>query len=379
MLATALPAAPPPPAPPTILGPRETESLRVTYRFLAARAVGFRCAFDSVRLHRCGSSYSERLAPGTHVLRVRAVARDGRQSRVVKVRVLILMPLPPLAVGSPVSVGPGAGVPAVGNGDVWVPTTNDGMLARVSGGAVVSRTRVGAPGGDGFLDSAVRAGGSVWSASDAGATVSRVAPAATVAVAERPGGLTEGGGAVWAFHFLRGTVTRIEASTAVATTLEIDGARATGLAYGDDTLWLLTTGPARVLRIDPASGRVTRSTPLVPPFALSGSLIDTWWLAYGEGAVWATLPNYRAAPASTWRAAPSAMSRCVRDSRSASTWEAARCGSRPTVPSSASTLRPGAPSPLLHCRRPTGAALSQSSTATAPPGSRTTTAARSSA
>jgi virginiamycin B lyase len=294
MLATALPAAPPPPAPPTILGPRETESLRVTYRFLAARAVGFRCAFDSVRLHRCGSSYSERLAPGTHVLRVRAVARDGRQSRVVKVRVLILMPLPPLAVGSPVSVGPGAGVPAVGNGDVWVPTTNDGMLARVSGGAVVSRTRVGAPGGDGFLDSAVRAGGSVWSASDAGATVSRVAPAATVAVAERPGGLTEGGGAVWAFHFLRGTVTRIEASTAVATTLEIDGARATGLAYGDDTLWLLTTGPARVLRIDPASGRVTRSTPLVPPFALSGSLIDTWWLAYGEGAVSATLPNYRA-------------------------------------------------------------------------------------
>jgi hypothetical protein len=44
--------------------------------------VSFRCAFDSRTLLFCASRYSERLAPGTHTLRVRA---DGKQglSRVV--------------------------------------------------------------------------------------------------------------------------------------------------------------------------------------------------------------------------------------------------------------------------------------------------------
>ena len=215
-------------------------------------------------------------------------------SRTVTVAVRVLMPLPPLAVGVPLTVGPGAGVPAVGNGEVWVPTTGDGMLVRVDSGSVASRTRVGPPGDDGFLDSAVLAGGSVWSSSDAGATVARLSPPAIVAVAERPGGLTEGGGAVWAFHFLRGTVTRIEPATAAATRIEVAGAQATGIAFGGGSLWLLTVNPARVLEVDPATGRVTRSTPLAPPFPVSGSLIATWWLAYGDGALWATLPNHHA-------------------------------------------------------------------------------------
>jgi virginiamycin B lyase len=287
-------AATRPPAAPTVLGPRETESARPVYRFLAARAIGFRCSFDSPRLHPCRSPYSQQLSPRRHLLRVRALGRDGALSRTVTVGVRILTPLPALAVGAPLAVGPGAGVPAAGGGDVWVPTTGDGMLVRVSGGAIASRARVAPAGGDGFLDSAVLAGGSVWSSSDAGATVTRLLPATTVAVAERPGGLTAGGGAVWAFHFLRGTVTLIDASSAAATRIEVADAQATGIAYGGDSLWLLTVNPARVLQVDPSTGRVTRTTQLIPPLPVSGSLIETWWLAYGDGTLWATLPNRQA-------------------------------------------------------------------------------------
>jgi hypothetical protein len=253
-LAAGARAATPAPAAPTVLGPRETESARPFYRFLAARAIGFRCSFDSPRLHRCRSPYTQQLAPGQHLLRVRSVGRGGALSRTVTIGVRILTPLPELSVGAPLAVGPGAGVPAVGDGDVWVPTTDDGMLVRVTGGTVASRARVGPASSDGFLDSAVLAGGSVWSSSDAGATVTRLLPPATIAVAERPGGLTAGGGAVWAFHFLRGTVTRIDPASAAATGIEVTDARATGIAYGGDSLWLLTVNPARVLQVDPSSG-----------------------------------------------------------------------------------------------------------------------------
>jgi streptogramin lyase len=192
-------------------------------------------------------------------------------------------------------------VPAVANGAVWVPTTTDGGLAKVVGGAVVSRVQVGprALSGEGYLDAAVAAGGSIWSASDIGSTIARVDPAAGVATAslgvpERPGGLTAGGGAVWAFHFLQPTITRIDAGSAAATRIDVPGASAVGLAYGDGSLWLLTLRPDRVLHLDPASGTVRRSIPLNPRLPRPGSLIDAWWLAYGEGAVWATLPNYNA-------------------------------------------------------------------------------------
>jgi len=294
ILLAAAGAAPPPPG---VTGPRETVSQRPVFRFRSSGAVGFRCAFDSPRLHRCSVRYSERLAVGAHVLRVRAVGRSGAASRVVTVAVRVLERL---SVGAAVAVGPGAGAPAAFGGAVWVPTTGDGSLVRVAGGAVVSRTPVGvAPPTGGFLDSAVASAGAVWAASDAGARISRVdadsgAVAATIPVAERPGGLTEGAGAVWAFHFLQGTVTRIDAAAMTSATLTLPGARATGIAFGAGSLWLLTTAPARLLRVDPVTGALQGTVPLSPPFAPRRAFIDSWWLAFRDGVVWATLPNHDA-------------------------------------------------------------------------------------
>jgi virginiamycin B lyase len=294
-------AAPPrPPAAPTVLGPRRTSAATPVYRFRAARAVSFRCAFDSVRLHRCRARYSQRLAPGPHVLRVRALGARGAVSRVVRVSVRVVPSLPALQVGSPIAVGSGAGVPTVANGAVWVPTTGDGGLVKVVGRAVASRTQVGprSLSGEGYLDAAVAGGGAVWSASDIGSTIARVdrvsGATTTLAVPERPGGLTEGDGAVWAFHFLQPAISRIDASRATATRLDVPGASGVGLAYGGGSLWLLSLRPNRILELDPATGAARRMIPLSPRLTRRPSLIDAWWLAYGEDAVWATLPNYRA-------------------------------------------------------------------------------------
>ncbi len=288
---------------PSVSGPRSTTLLRPAYRFRAAHAVSFRCAFDSTRLHACRARFSQRLSLGKHTLRVRAVGKRGALSRIVAVKVVVNVAYPRLTAAGPIQVGAGAGVPAAVGGSVWVPVTGSGDLARVdpAAGSVVSRTRVGSPSpaGGGFLDSATATGGSIWAASDAGGTIARVDAASgaktdTITAGSRPGGLTVGDGAVWAFAFQGSDVTRIDASTRAVRTLHVEGASAAGIAYGEGALWVLSLNPARILEVDPASGAVRAAFPLNPPFASSHSLIDAWWLAYGDGAVWATLPNYGA-------------------------------------------------------------------------------------
>src|SRR5207247_4695564 len=113
------------PPPPTVTGPRETESARPVFRFQAKGANGFRCAFDSRNLHACKSPYSQRLAVGSHVLRVQTVGRKGARSRVALVTVRVLTPVPRLPTGAPLAVGDGAGAGAVGEDTIWVPTTAD--------------------------------------------------------------------------------------------------------------------------------------------------------------------------------------------------------------------------------------------------------------
>jgi len=51
---------------------------------------------------------------------------------------------------------------------------------------------------------------------------------------------------------------------------------------------VLSERPSRILKVDPASGAVLASTELNAPFKRAYSVIESWWLAYGDGAVWAT-------------------------------------------------------------------------------------------
>ena len=290
-----------PPAP-TVAGPRQTTSTHPVYTFRSRGAIGFRCAFDTTRLHRCRARYSQALALGSHVLRVRAVGRRHTLSRTTTVRVVVTAPVPVLQVRPAVAVGPGPGVPATSPATVWVPTTTDGMLVRVTTGTVAGRTAVGTPGGSGDLDSALAVGNRIWTASDAGAHIAAVdrstgAVAQSMQVADRPGGLVEGNsGLLYAFHFLQGTITRVDTATGTATRLQgPSAARATGIAYGfvgSGSLWLLTT--SQLLELDPSTAAVRRTIPIQPPFAPRHAFIQTWWLAYADNALWATLPNYDA-------------------------------------------------------------------------------------
>src|SRR5947209_14666578 len=123
VLAALVPAAaargPAAPAAPSVSGPRATTATRPAYRFSAARAVRFRCAFDAPKLHACAARYSQLLVVGAPVLRVQSVGRTGKTSRItaVRVRVSAPVPVPPtVPLAATVKVGRGAGAPAVGAG-----------------------------------------------------------------------------------------------------------------------------------------------------------------------------------------------------------------------------------------------------------------------
>jgi streptogramin lyase len=291
-VAAALPA-------PAVTGPRTTTSERPVYRFRSKGAKEFRCAFDGSALHFCRPTYSERLAPGSHVLRVRAIAK-GRKSPVASIRIVVTVPYTQLVTSQPAELGPGAGVAAADETSVWVPLTETGEVLRVDRGtgSVGARIHAGEPanGRAGLLDASVLGAGSVWTASDGGATISQVDAATnalvrTIPVKPRPGGLAFGDGGVWAFHFLTGDVTRVDAATGAVRTFTLPNVAGTGIAYGAGTVWLLATNPARILRLDPATGATVSTTNLQAPFARVHTFLQSWWLAFGDGAVWATLPD----------------------------------------------------------------------------------------
>jgi hypothetical protein len=200
---------------PRVEGPRTTTSDHPVYRFAAPGAVGFRCSFDSPRLHRCGVRYSEGLDVGRHVLRVRAVGRGGRLSRIVSVRVRVRAPrIPPsLVAARPIPVPPQPGVPAIVAGSVWVPSTAAGTVVRVDPGtrAVTAGVAAFAPTTGGltcapfvacqYMNAAVAAGDGLRVSCDACGQVARIDTAANrvaarLDVAPRPGGLAVGGGFV---------------------------------------------------------------------------------------------------------------------------------------------------------------------------------------
>jgi streptogramin lyase len=296
---------------PTVEGPRTTTSDHPVYRFAAAGAVGFRCSFDSSRLHRCAARYSEGLTVGRHALRVRAVGRGGRLSRVVSVGVVVRARRTPptLVAARPIPVPPQPGVPAVAAGSVWVPGTADGTIARVDPAtrAITATVDAFAPATAGltcapfvaceYMDAAVASGSDVWVSCDSCGQVARIDTAANrVAarfdVAPRPGGLAVGGGLVWAFHTLAPTVTRIDPATGAVSTVAVSGVEGAGIAFSRGSVWLLSSArPSSVLRLDPQTLAVQARIPL-DPSGQQHPLKEAWGLVGDENRLWAANPNY---------------------------------------------------------------------------------------
>ena len=213
--------------------------------------------------------------------------------------VLALTLAAPPSVALHVQVGGGAGVPAVDRGAVWVPNTHDGTISRVgSGGAVVTTIKLGAgTTSNGFLDSAVVAGGKVWVARNGAAGDRPDRPCSDrvtkrVRVALRPGGLTAGGGYVWAFHFLGPQVTRIDQTTGVKKVFTVAGLAGSGIVYAGGAVWVVSSGSTALLRLDPANGAVLARVGLPLPATPKHGIIDAWWVAAGAGSLWVAETNY---------------------------------------------------------------------------------------
>jgi streptogramin lyase len=298
-------------AAPTVVGPRTTTSDHPVYRFRAAGASGFRCAFDSTALHRCASRYSEGLDPGRHVLRVRAVARGGKLSRVVAVEVLVRTPPTPptLVAAPPVAVGAEPGVPAIANSAVWIPDTADGTLVRIDPATRTATAAIpvvaptpGRPTCDtfsacGYINTALAAGDDLWVRCDACGQVVRFDTTTNrvvgrTAVSPRPGGLAVGGGFVWAFHTLGSTVSRIDPATGAVASFDVPGVEGAGIAFGRGSVWVLSSArPSQVVRLDPLTLGV-QARILLDPSGQQHPLKEAWGLVGDDRRLWAADPNY---------------------------------------------------------------------------------------
>ena len=219
----------------------------------------------------------------------------------VRVRVVAKPPgLPAIPIAATIAVGREPGAPATGFGSVWVPNTGDGSLARIdpTTNAVVARIpyapyRHPSDRGD-YYDSAAVGYGSVWVASDLNGTVARIDPAtnrrvATISVGSRPAEITTTADAVWVAHVLSGVATRIDPATN-AIVRHDTSASLTGAAADGSTIWLLVNQPQTVLRLDSAGHEITHAD-ITPQNLVQRSFLYTWWLAAGEGSIWATHPN----------------------------------------------------------------------------------------
>lgn len=178
-----------------------------------------------------------------------------------------------------VSVGNGVGALAAGPGAVWAATALDGKIVRIDlrSGRVSKRVAIGGE------PSAVAVGsGAVWAAEEESGIVVRIDPHSgevlePIAVGHGPSALAAGLGAVWVANRQDGTVSRIDpAAGRVAATFGA-GVAPSALAIVDGALWVADADGA-VLRVDPASGAVTRVRTGAAPMAL----------AVADGALWIT-------------------------------------------------------------------------------------------
>jgi len=247
--------------PRVVTGAVATFHLSAREKGVASRRLRFHCLLDSGGFRVCAGTYRVRVAPGAHVLRVRAsdpAGHTGPTTRVVFRRQGAPAPSPnpvqTIAVGErPVNVAAGAG-------SVWVSNQDDGTISRIdeTSGAVTATITVGGqPGGVGFGD------GSLWVANFGDGTVERVDPGSNAVIARvivggKPDGATVASdGTVWISDFA-GAALRMDPATNVVTSrIPLPGNPSSPvLAFG--LLWLGNVdGTART--IDPATNAVVGS------------------------------------------------------------------------------------------------------------------------
>jgi virginiamycin B lyase len=187
------------------------------------------------------------------------------------------------AIQAEVPVGPAdsEGSIAVGDGSVWVVIDSSGILARINGQTNRVETKIPVPAGS---VACTFGEGAAWVSSPQRSVVARVDVATNkvtteISVGKNPRFMTFGAGSVWTLNQGDGTISRIDASKRTLITNIEAGLRGQGgeIAFGEGAVWA-TLFEVPITKIDIGAGKVIRQW--------VGSGGDS--IRVGLGSVWLT-------------------------------------------------------------------------------------------
>jgi peptide/nickel transport system substrate-binding protein len=168
-----------------------------------------------------------------------------------------------------------------GDGSIWVASAAAGTLSRLD---PTTHAVTQIPVGNDPVAVAVAPGGSVWVANSGDGTVSRVSPQSDrvvgqpIQVAAGPSALVATGNAVWVANTLNASVSKIDvASDRVVAKISV-GAEPAGIAAGGGSIWVADQGDGMVYRLDQQTG-----AQVAAPVPVGNGPVG---VAYGDGAAW---------------------------------------------------------------------------------------------
>ncbi len=149
---------------------------------------------------------------------------------------------------------------AVGAGSIWIVTSKESDLVRIDPERNAVSARIRIPPGS---FNPIFANDSIWVSSNQGGTLVRVNPATNAVIGQTPVGpmprfLTVGAGAIWVLNQGDGTIARVDASTGKRTALIAAGIPGFGgeIAFGEGAVWA-TVFDFPITRIDAETNAVT--------------------------------------------------------------------------------------------------------------------------
>jgi virginiamycin B lyase len=188
-------------------------------------------------------------------------------------------------VGRTVTVGKPCSGLAYSFGSMWSPSCTDHKLVRFSPatGAIEATINAGPADSEGGIATGAD---SVWMVTDKKGMLSRIdrktnQVVATIAVPAGSVACAFGGDAVWVSSPDQSVVARVDPKTNQVTDKIAVGKAPRFMTFGAGSVWTLNQGDGTISRIDAATRGVTSINAGLPG--------DGGEIAYGEGAVWATL------------------------------------------------------------------------------------------
>lgn len=185
---------------------------------------------------------------------------------------------------------------ATGAGSVWMVTSKDGVLGRIDPATNRVVARIAIPSQS---YAAAYAQGSVWITSTGHDLLARVDAktnklASTTKVGKAPRFLTVGAGSVWTLNQGDGTISRVDArSGQLIATIDAGLAGHGGeIAYGEGAVWATLNG-FPITKIDPATNRIVGQWAGKGGDSIRAGLGSVWLTNYDAGLVWRLDPSLR--------------------------------------------------------------------------------------